>query len=466
MPSARALSIVQLLVTALVVSACAGVQGPEATPPNPPPVPLENPQVSAENPTFSKACETWDPSLLAWRELTNTSLRNVSDDSGVNVVLSRASMPRSAATRYNTGVEVCPGFLWIVTHAGESRFISLIDQTWSAGPQLQTSGSTENIGASGVESGGEVWGFRGSVTTGDWLYLSDAVIDTDAKCVRVDVHRVVISDLLAQDNSTDVIYKSKPCLDYSSERRARTPIKIHMGGALAYSADRDELYVSMGDFHLGASRIAQAVSAGLEATELDYEILLDDTAALSAVVAISSPSTAPAGRIFAKGLRNSLGMTVNSEGKLWLTDHGPGGGDELNEILEGGNYGWPLTSEGQPYDRGSYPKDSSRLLAPWLEIFKADVPGAIGPKISWSPAVAPSSLIQYSPNTVAIPEWKSDLIFGTLVGEALIRVTVATDGTLEQSRLAIGERIRSVILTTEGSVALLTDSSNLIVVKR
>lgn len=458
--------MVPVLVTALLVSACAGAPGPEAEPPSPPAVSLDDPQASAENLRFSTACEQWDPSSLEWRELSNPSQRDVSDDSGVDVVLSRFSLPRSEAARYNTGVEICPGFLWIVTHAGESRFISLVDQTWSAGPELQTSGSTENIGASGVASGGEVWGFRGSVASGEWLYLSDAVVDTQAKCVRVDVHRLAVSDLLAKGNSTTVIYESDPCLEYTSGLRAKTPIKVHMGGALAYSAERDELYVSTGDFHLGASQISQAVTAGLEATELDYEILLDDTAALSAVVAISTPSTTPKGRIFAKGLRNSLGMIVSTEGVLWLTDHGPGGGDELNQIIEGGNYGWPLTSEGQPYDRGLYPRNPDRLLAPWLDNYQVEVPGAIGPEISWTPAVAPSSLIQYVPSSLAIPEWENDLVFGNLVGEALIRVTVASDGTFQQARLAIGDRIRAVILTMDGSLALLTDSSMLFTVGR
>lgn len=459
------LLLLQAIVATLFISACAST-GPKVDPPNPPPASLEAPQSSTENPKFSEACAKWDPSLLEWRELLDASSKTVTDSTGVEAILSRSSLPSSESNRYNTGIEICPGFLWIVTHAGESRFISLTDQTWSSGPKLATSGSTENIGAPGVESGGAVWGFRGSVTSGDWLYLSDSVVDTEAKCVRIDVHRVAISDLLANDNSTTVVYESKPCLDYSSDRRARTPIKTHMGGALAYSAERDELYVSLGDFHLGASRIEQAVAAGLEATELDYEILLDETAALSAIVAISAPNISPTERIFAKGLRNSLGMTVTSAGEIWLTDHGPGGGDELNKILEGANYGWPLTSEGQPYDRRSYPSDPNQLLAPWLDFYQVEVPGAIGPKIFWSPAVAPSSLIQYSPSSVAIPEWEGDLIFGTLVGQALIRVTVSGDETLEQSRLEVGERIRHVILTTDGSLALLTDSSTLFIVGR
>ena len=247
----RKLFMVQGIVTSLVIAACSSSPGPVVEPPKPAPASLEAPQTEPEKLEFSPACSQWDPSGLEWRELVDFSSNTVSDSSGVEVVLSRSSLPRAGATRYNTGIEICPGFLWIVTHAGESRFISLTDQTWSKGPTLETSGSIENIAASGVESGGEVWGFRGSVASGDWLYLSDAVVDTQAKCIRVDVHRVAISGLLAKDNSTTVVYESKPCVDYTSDRRAKTPIKIHMGGALAYSAERDELYVTMGDFHLG-----------------------------------------------------------------------------------------------------------------------------------------------------------------------------------------------------------------------
>lgn len=192
--------MVQALATTLLVSACAN-SGPAVEPPNPPPS-LAAPKASSENSKFSEACAQWDPSLLEWRKLLDASSKTVSDSVGVEAVLSRSSLPSSEANRYNTGVEICPGFLWIVTHAGESRFISLTDQTWSEGPKLETSGSTENIGAPGVESGGAVWGFRGSVASGEWLYLSDAVVDTEALCARVDVHRVAISGLLASDNST------------------------------------------------------------------------------------------------------------------------------------------------------------------------------------------------------------------------------------------------------------------------
>lgn len=452
------------LVSWVLITGCAPQPGPIA---QAPPAPAQSDNANAlpdSTSAFSEACQEWMPGTLEWRELS-VGQDESADDAGGQVLITRSSLPPSAASRYNAGVEICPGLLWIVNLSGESRFLSVADGSWATGPSVKTSGRTDNIGSPGVESGGPVWGFRDATNAGEWLYLSDAVIDTVNECVRVDVHRVAIDALLAGNIHSTVIYESSPCVDYTSEDRTTTPIKTHMGGALAYNEALDELYVSLGDFHLGASQISQAVNAGLEATERDYALLLDDTSALSAVVGIATPGTAPESRIVAKGLRNSLGMTVDSDGNLWLTDHGPGGGDELNRISEGSDYGWPHSSEGQPYDRSAWPSNPNELLAPWLDFYQADVPGTTAPELVWSPAVGPSNIVFYNPTTAGIPGWQDNLIFGTLRGESLIRITRQPDGSLGQHRLPLGERIREVIVTSDGTLALMTDSSTLITIR-
>lgn len=448
-----------------LVSACSSGTGPVAPPPAVPSVAevAQSPDTATSD--FSAACETWDPRELEWRSLTNFSTDQDTDDAGIVVTVSRASMPPSSSSRYNTVVEICPGFLWVVTHSGDTAFIALTDYTWAKAPALVPSGSIDDIGARGVESGGPVWGFRGSVSAGEWVYLSDAVVDVEEECVRLDVHRLETSSLLGGSPASEVIYESAPCVEFSSSERATTPIKTHLGGALAYSKVDDELYVSLGDFHLGASQIGQAVNAGLEATERDYALLLDDQSALSSVVAIRGPGNGADSRIFAKGLRNSLGMTVAPDGALLLSDHGPGGGDELNIITEGGDYGWPLTSEGKPYDRSAWPSDPNLLLAPWLDNFQAEVPGTTSPVYTWSPAIAPSSVIHYAPATRAVPEWVDDIIIGSLRGQAIVRLTATAEGSFTESRLAVGERIRSLIATSQGFIVLLTDSSTLLIVE-
>lgn len=453
------------LATLGLLSACAGGPGPVTPPPEAPNVSQSAPEQEVAVPDFSAACETWETGALEWRALTNLSTQPATDDAGIDVMISRASLPASSSPRFNTGVEICPGFLWAVTHSGDTVFISLADYTWAEGPALVPSGAIDNIGARGVDSGGPVWGFRGSVSAGEWLYLSDAVVNVEEGCVRLDVHRLETSSLLDGSAGSEVIYESVPCVEFSSAERATTPIKTHLGGALAYSRVDDELYVSLGDFHLGASQIGQAVNAGLEATEQDYAVLLDDQSALSSVVALRAPSAGAESRIFAKGLRNSLGMTVAPDGTLLLSDHGPGGGDELNIITEGGDYGWPLTSEGKPYDRGSWPDDPNELLAPWLDNFQAEVPGTTLPVYTWSPAIAPSSVIHYDPATLGVSEWAGDIIIGSLRGQAVVRLTATANESFAESRLSVGERIRSLIVTTQGLLVLLTDSSTLVIVE-
>jgi aldose sugar dehydrogenase len=305
-----------------------------------------------------------------------------------------------------------------------------------------------------------VWGFRDALIAGESMFLSDAVIDTGRECVRMDVHEISVSDLLAGTTGTRVIYSSTPCLDYTQSGRVAAPIKTHLAGALAYDAPTDQLFVTIGDYHLGASTIGQAVATGIAVTERDYALLRDPDAAASAVVAIATPRSTPSARIFAKGLRNSLGLVITPKGDLWLSDHGPNGGDELNLIIEGADYGWPLRAQGRPYNRSAWPSDSNQLPAPWLDFFNADLPGATDPQFVWTPAIAPSELAFYSPLTLQFPQYQGAVLLGSLRGEALIALTL--DQPIQENRLQLGERIRDVTVMSNGTVALLTDSSRLL----
>jgi glucose/arabinose dehydrogenase len=242
------------------------------------------------------------------------------------------------------------------------------------------------------------------------------------------------------------------------------PIKTHLGGALAYDSKNQELFLTIGDYHLGASTIGQAVKAGIAATQRDYAVLRDPSAATSAVVAIANPSTAPSARIYAKGLRNSLGLAFTPDGNLWLSDHGPNGGDELNLLIEGSDYGWPLRAQGRPYDRSSWPEDPGALPAPWLDFFNAELPGATDPLFVWTPAIAPSELALYAPITPQLTNYAGSMLLGSLRGEALIRLTISEDSTITESRLALGERIRDLTVLSQGPVALLTDSRRLLII--
>lgn len=150
--------------------------------------------------------------------------------------------------------------------------------------------------------------------------------------------------------------------------------------------------------------------------------------------------------IYSYGHRNPQGLvTSRNDGKLWSVEHGPYGGDELNLIEAGANYGWPLVTYGIDYD-GSIISD------------KTTAPGINEPIYKWVPSVAPSSLASYAGDVM--PEnWRGNFLLGTLSGERFIRLTM-TDGNVTSEEQMLHEtigRIRNVIVGPDGYVYLLTD---------
>lgn len=153
------------------------------------------------------------------------------------------------------------------------------------------------------------------------------------------------------------------------------------------------------------------------------------------------PNLTPA-ETWSSGHRNPYGLAFDREGRLWETEMGPRGGDELNLILPGRNYGWPLVSEGRNYDGVPIPKPASR---PDLE----------PPKLYWLPSVSPTTLLIY--NGRLFPQWKGNGFIGSLSGESLIRVTFSGDSASKADRWNLRKRIRWVGEGPDGAIYLLED---------
>jgi glucose/arabinose dehydrogenase len=153
------------------------------------------------------------------------------------------------------------------------------------------------------------------------------------------------------------------------------------------------------------------------------------------------PNPTPA-ETWTLGHRNPYGLAFDSAGRLWETEMGPRGGDELNLILPGKNYGWPLVSNGENYDGVPIPRHSTR---PDLE----------PPKLWWNPSISPTSLLIYSGKL--FPQWKGSGLIGTLTGTGLIRVTFDGDTAQKAEQWDMGARIRFVGEGPDGAVYLLED---------
>ncbi|OEE76441.1 glucose dehydrogenase [Enterovibrio norvegicus FF-162] len=161
----------------------------------------------------------------------------------------------------------------------------------------------------------------------------------------------------------------------------------------------------------------------------------------------SDPTAKP--EIFSFGHRNIQGMTIDNDGKtIWTHEHGPQGGDELNPIAKGANYGWPIITYGVNYGTGS-------AIGKGTE---AD--GMEQPLHYWAPSIAPSGLEMVSGS--AFPRWEGDLLLGSLKFGLLVRLDIENGKVVSEERLLDGKfgRIRDVVEGPDGFIYLLTDSSN------
>jgi glucose/arabinose dehydrogenase len=155
------------------------------------------------------------------------------------------------------------------------------------------------------------------------------------------------------------------------------------------------------------------------------------------------PNRTPA-ETWSSGHRNPYGLAFTPDGRLWDTEMGPRGGDELNLILPGRNYGWPDVSNGDNYDGTPIPDHSTQ---PQFE----------APKLWWNPSISPSSLLVYSGHL--FPQWQGSGFIGALSGQALIRVTFDGDKAHKAEQWDMGSRIRFVAQGPDGAIYLLEDGS-------
>ena len=153
-------------------------------------------------------------------------------------------------------------------------------------------------------------------------------------------------------------------------------------------------------------------------------------------------------KIWSYGHRNIQGISFDPmTRRVWATEHGAKGGDELNLIEKGKNYGWPVVSASQEYGTNN-PVSGERYR-----------PGLIDPKTIWTPAIAPSGLVFYTGNR--FPNWQGNLFAGGLVSRDVRRLEVDKSGEIiNQEAIPIGQRVRDVRQSPDGFLYLLTDEGN------
>ena len=150
--------------------------------------------------------------------------------------------------------------------------------------------------------------------------------------------------------------------------------------------------------------------------------------------------------IWSYGHRNPQGAAILPKtGKLWETEFGPMGGDELNIPQAGANYGWPVVSWGSHYTGEDIPDPPTH-------------PEFADAIYHWNPVISPSGIAFYTAD--AIPAWKGNLLIAGLSSQAIVRLTLDGEKVVEEERIPMGTRIRDVVQGPDGAVYALTDEGN------
>ncbi|RYB91986.1 PQQ-dependent sugar dehydrogenase [Nocardioides oleivorans] len=209
----------------------------------------------------------------------------------------------------------------------------------------------------------------------------------------------------------------------------------HFSHRLAFSPDGDHLFVSSGDRQQGQP--AQDTGNTLGSI---VRLTLDGDPAPGNPLADEGGVSA---EIWSWGHRNPLGLEHAPDGTLWSSEMGPEGGDELNLVEAGANYGWPEASNGSDYGGGEIPDH-------------AEGDGYAAPAASWTPSISPGSLMVYRGDL--FEDWTGDAFLGALSGEALVRVDLDGSTATKAEVFDLGQRIRAVEEGPDGAIWLLEDA--------
>jgi aldose sugar dehydrogenase len=171
---------------------------------------------------------------------------------------------------------------------------------------------------------------------------------------------------------------------------------------------------------------------------------LAKTAEVISTYTVEGPNLAPS-ETWSTGHRTPYGLAFSPDGRLWEVEHGPRGGDELNLIEPGKNYGWPLVSYSTNYNGVPIPSPDTR-------------PDLAKPVIYWTPVIAPGSLTFY--NGAMFPQWKGSALIGGMGSQSLNRITFDGKGSATTAeRWRVGHRIRDVEVAPDGAVWMLEDAN-------
>jgi cytochrome c2 len=266
---------------------------------------------------------------------------------------------------------------------------------------------------------------------GERVFLAHQSWHEDARCFTMRISSTPLHSSPATLEGWRNEWESNPCLAFG-------PIfdDIETGGRLAW-LDDGRLIVTVGDHGFN----------GVDGQALSQEAAADYGKVL--VVTPGGPT-----EVLSIGHRNPQGLLIDEGGRIWVTEHGPEGGDELNLITAGGNYGWPLVTYGTEYGGAYWP------LSPNAR----DHGSYIEPTLAFQPSIGISNLIQVG--GYELPRWESDFLIASLRARAVYRMRLVDQRAVYAEPIDIGREVRDLVQAPDGRVVLWTDEGEVVVIGR
>jgi len=263
-----------------------------------------------------------------------------------------------------------------------------------------------------------------------WIYLSYSSVEGSEEGAHTAIMRARFDEENHSLVDQEVLYKGKPNSTRGHHFGSR--IEFNKQGYLYFSiGDRGNRDVNPQDITRDGGKIYR---------------LHDDGTIPESNPFFDNPNAKKA--IYSYGHRNPQGMTLNPvTGDIWVHEHGPRGGDEINIIKKGENYGWPILSFGINYDGTEFAKDTARA-------------GMTQPEWYWDPSIAPSGMTFVTSDKY--PQWKGDLLVGSLKFSYLVLCSIENNNVVSESTVFedIG-RVRNVRQGPDGYIYVATDGTGI-----
>ena len=272
-----------------------------------------------------------------------------------------------------------------------------------------------------------------SISDPNRLLVSHYHWNTRDRCVSMRLSSISIADGARPlpGAAWNTVFTAEPCIPWDG---TTTGLTNHAGGRIAHTSDGN-LMLSIGDMLQQGRQGSRPLSQVLE-SHYGKILILDLNGGVE---------------VLSLGHRNPEGLLVTRDGTIWSTEHGPRGGDELNRIVPGANYGWPFATYGTSNDSNFWPLAEDRQdHGPYEE-----------PAFVWVPSVGVSHLLEV--RGAQFPAWEGDLVMGSLSGRSLFRARLRAGRLTYMERIPVDRRVRDMVQDASGKLVLWTDEAEVVV---